>query len=149
MEVRVLGPVQAIDGDHVIEIGPKERVLLARIAAARGRSVTDSVLVDVLWGDRPPPAARKTLQGYVHRLRRALGDGAIIRADAGYRLSPTVDLDLDLVDAAMADSRHAVADGRLDEAAVLFRTSPCSIPRRGASGIGGRSGERRTQATTR
>ena len=34
VEVRVLGPVQVVDGDHVIEIGPKERLVLARLVAS-------------------------------------------------------------------------------------------------------------------
>ena len=116
-----MGPVQVVDGDHVIEIGPKERLVLARLVAGRGRGVSDDVLVDVLWGDRPPPTARKTLQGYVHRLRRAIGSGAVVRVDNGYLLSPTIDVDVDVVESAIADGRQAAADGRLADAAELFQ----------------------------
>jgi DNA-binding SARP family transcriptional activator len=109
-----------VDGDHIVEIGPKERLVLARLVAARGRAVPDDVLVDVLWGDRPPATARKTVQGYVHRLRRAIGNRNVVRVDNGYLLSPTVDVDIDVVESAVADARRAAADGRLDEADELF-----------------------------
>ena len=121
MEVRVLGPVQVVDGDHIIEIGPKERLVLARLVAARGRGVADDVLIDVLWGDRPPETARKTVQGYVHRLRRAIGNRSVVRVDNGYLLNPTIDVDIDMVESAVADGRQAAADGRLDDAAELFQ----------------------------
>src|SRR4051794_11869885 len=97
MEVHVLGPLRAVNDESVpIELGPKERVVLARLAAARGRPVSEDVLMMALWST-PPASARKTLQGYIHRLRRGLGASAVSRDPAGYRLA-TVDLDLDRVE---------------------------------------------------
>jgi predicted ATPase/DNA-binding SARP family transcriptional activator len=120
VEVRVLGPVEVVDGDGVVVIGPKERRLLARLVAGRGRSVPDDVLVDVVWGDRPPVTARKTLQGHVHHLRRAIGNDAVLRTDGGYRLGPTIPIDIDDVERMLATARQAAADGRRDESAELF-----------------------------
>jgi DNA-binding SARP family transcriptional activator len=36
--------------------------------------VLGPLLVDELWGERPPPSAGRTLESYVHRLRKALAD---------------------------------------------------------------------------
>ena len=121
MELQVLGPLRVVDGDRVIEIGPRERVVLARLAAAQGRAVPDDVLVDVLWLDRPPSSARKTLHGYVHRIRRAMGSSAIERTDTGYRLGEDLNVDIDVVESIVAEGRQAVADGRQDAAAELFQ----------------------------
>jgi predicted ATPase/DNA-binding SARP family transcriptional activator len=121
VEVRVLGPIQVVDGDRVVEIAPQERLVLARLVAARGRSVSDDVLVDALWGEQPPATARKTLQGKVHRLRQAIGNDAVVRSNGGYRLGPTVDVDIDDVERLVAEGRRAIADGLRDEAAEQFR----------------------------
>jgi predicted ATPase/DNA-binding SARP family transcriptional activator len=115
-----LGPVEVVDGDDVLGVGAKERRLLARLVAARGRSVPDDVLIDVLWGDHPPPSARKTVQGHVHRLRRLIGDDAVVRKGGGYRLASTVAVDIDDVEHLVAMGRRAVADGWFDEAAEHF-----------------------------
>ncbi len=44
-------------------------------------------LVEGVWADHPPATARKTLQGYVHHLRRAVGEDVILTDGAGYRLA--------------------------------------------------------------
>ena len=50
-----------------------------------GQSVSTDRLVDEVWDGEPPSTARKTLQGYVHHLRRVVGD--TIHSDGhGYRL---------------------------------------------------------------
>src|SRR5690606_13921049 len=44
-------------------------------------------IVDAIWGEEPPASATGTLQSYVSRLRRRLGDQAsLVWDDAGYRL---------------------------------------------------------------
>ena len=45
--------------------------------------VSSDRLIDELWGDRAPATAAKTIQVYVSKLRRALGDGWWLRARAG------------------------------------------------------------------
>ncbi|WP_164704504.1 AfsR/SARP family transcriptional regulator [Blastococcus litoris] len=92
--VGLLGPVTAwLDGAPAPLGGPKPRALLARLAIARGRVLTDSALIEDLWGDEPPRSALTTLQGYVAGLRRSLepGRGAaeaavLVRQGPGYAL---------------------------------------------------------------
>jgi DNA-binding SARP family transcriptional activator len=49
--------------------------LAAILLLEAGRTVPVEWLADELWGERPPPSAAATVQGYVMRLRRLLGDG--------------------------------------------------------------------------
>ncbi len=73
MRVSLLGPVEASDGDTVLELGgPKQRAVLALLALDAGRAVPFDRFVDELWHDEPPPQATVTLRSYVSRLRRAL-----------------------------------------------------------------------------
>ncbi len=53
--------------------GPQQRLVLAMLIAADGDAVSTDRLVDALWGDDPPPTARKTIQGYIHHLRASIG----------------------------------------------------------------------------
>lgn len=86
VSVRVLGPVTAeVEGRPVAIGSPKQRLLLAVLAATRG-VVTRDKLIDALWDDAPPPSAEPSLMGYVSRLRKALGSAAIEGHPRGYRL---------------------------------------------------------------
>lgn len=95
MRWRVLGPVGAAAGDRRTDLGgDRQRTIAAALLAARGEAVTTDRLIDGLWGPRPPPSARKTLQSYVSRLRSELrgldpdaADAVASTAD-GYRLDP-------------------------------------------------------------
>ena len=67
------------------------RALLMLALARAGRPVESEVvssdrLVDVLWGDEPPPSATHTLQALVSRLRATLGDERLETRAPGYRL---------------------------------------------------------------
>ncbi|WP_433872182.1 BTAD domain-containing putative transcriptional regulator [Saccharopolyspora sp. CA-218241] len=69
---------------------PKTRALLGVLLAAAGRAVTRSTLCEELWGARQPPSADKTLQLYISRLRRVLGDPRgtrLVTVPYGYRLA--------------------------------------------------------------
>ncbi|WP_158548008.1 BTAD domain-containing putative transcriptional regulator [Desertihabitans brevis] len=75
--VRLLGPVQALVADRPVAFpSPKARALFARLALEPGRTVSVGRLLEWLWGDDPPETATATLQAYVSRLRRILGEGA-------------------------------------------------------------------------
>ena len=58
MDLRVLGPVEASDGDHPVAIGAgKPRALLAMLALSEGTPISAEQLIDGLWargaaGDR-------------------------------------------------------------------------------------------------
>ena len=80
-------------------------------------------LVDELWGERPPPTAAKNVQGYVARLRRVLGDGALLTQAPGYALRVDA-LDATRFQALVEEARHeepVTAARRLEEALALWR----------------------------
>jgi WD40 repeat protein/DNA-binding SARP family transcriptional activator len=86
VNVRVLGPVEVLSDGVVVRLGgPKQRTVLALLAAEVGTPVSIEALIDGVWGDEPTPGARSTLQTYVSNLRSAIGD-VIVRDDGGYRL---------------------------------------------------------------
>jgi DNA-binding SARP family transcriptional activator len=94
VEILLLGPVEVMrDGTHLALGGPKQRTVLALLAAHAGRVVSTDSLLEGLWGESPTPGARSTLQTYVSNLRAELGD-VIVREGGGYRL----DIDSGLVD---------------------------------------------------
>ncbi len=77
MDFRILGPLEVLDGARTVGLGgDKQRALLAILLLHANEVVSADRLIDELWGETPPPSAAKTLQVYVSRLRRALGDGA-------------------------------------------------------------------------
>ena len=82
VEVRVLGPVELFDGGTLCGCGRWNRRCLPR---SRRASVSGCrwTLVEALWPEGAPPSARKTLQGHILRLRRAVGPAAIVEREAG------------------------------------------------------------------
>lgn len=98
MEFLLLGPVAAhIDGRPVDLGRRRERLLLGVLLLDPGRVITIDRLVDLLWEDRPTPAARASLHAHVSRLRSVLNVGAtrIATRGAGY----VADVDPEAVDA--------------------------------------------------
>ncbi|MGH2655199.1 MAG: protein kinase domain-containing protein [Actinomycetota bacterium] len=119
MEFRVLGPVAASEGSGPIPLGgPKQRLVLAHLVVRANQVVPAEILIDAVWGEDPPPAARNTLQGYVSRLRGALGAERLEGRPPGYvlRADPTE------VDAARFESilRDARTSGDPERAAELL-----------------------------
>jgi DNA-binding SARP family transcriptional activator len=87
MEFLILGPLEVSDDGRKLALGgPKQRAVLAHLILRAKRIVPASLLVDDLWGEEPPETARNTLQTYVYRLRKALGDARIEAGSGGYRL---------------------------------------------------------------
>ena len=91
LKFRLLGGVAAAAGGRTLDIASqKQRILLAALLLGRCAVVSSDRLIDVLWGDHPPPSAHPTLRGLVARLRRALAvgeDEAPLRGrDGGYVL---------------------------------------------------------------
>jgi predicted ATPase/DNA-binding SARP family transcriptional activator len=120
LTLAVLGPVDLRrDGVAVPVPGGKTAELLVRLALEAGRPVRAERLLDDLWPDEAHGAAPNTLQSKVSRLRRALGDAALVRGgEAGYTLA----VDPQDVDAAsvlrLADETAALR-GAHDPARVL------------------------------
>ena len=66
----VLGPLEVVrDGERVRLGSPQQRRLLAVLVVHANEVVSSDRLVDVLWGDDPPPSATHTLQTLLSRLR--------------------------------------------------------------------------------
>jgi DNA-binding SARP family transcriptional activator/tetratricopeptide (TPR) repeat protein len=123
LDVRVLGPLEALrDGDPVPLGGAKRRALLAVLALDPGRVVSVDRLVENLWPDEPPDTAAHAVQVYVSQLRGALGSGAIARRGPGYALG----LDPERVDAQRfarlaGDGRAALDAGDFAAAGATLR----------------------------
>jgi DNA-binding SARP family transcriptional activator/tetratricopeptide (TPR) repeat protein len=89
VEFRALGPLEVLDdtGRPVDLGGAQPRKLMAALLAAEDHVVAVDALVEAVWRGDPPPSAAGTLQSYVSRLRRRLGDAApLVREAVGYRL---------------------------------------------------------------
>ncbi len=127
MEFRVLGSIEACEGDRTLALGgPRQRCLLAVLLADAGRIVSLDRLVEAVWGSEPPPeAAWRTTRTYVSRLRRVLGDGHVVTREPGY-LIDVADADVDMVRfevlVTAARAAHAgEALTRYDEALRVWR----------------------------
>jgi DNA-binding SARP family transcriptional activator/pimeloyl-ACP methyl ester carboxylesterase len=106
MRVEVLGPVRVhVDGVDVVLNAAKERALIAALAVHAGATVSPEALIDAIWGETAPASARKTLQTYVSKLRRAVGVETVTTTPNGYVLK----IERDAVD--VLRFRHLVRDG--------------------------------------
>lgn len=120
-EIRVLGPLTvSSDGASADLGGPKQRLVLALLIIDLDRVVTTDRLIEGLWGEDPPPTARKAVQVHVSNLRRSLGDGLPLRTAPGGYLLQSAGLDVD----AVAFERD------LDAATATLRTDPLGSERR-------------------
>ncbi|MEH0975254.1 BTAD domain-containing putative transcriptional regulator [Micromonospora sp. CPCC 205546] len=131
MEFRVLGPVGAWRGDAEVALdGAKQRTVLAALLLAEGRTVPDTRLCELLWGEHPPATFAAQLYNYVSRLRKYLGaEVDIVRQWSGYQVRIGA-ARLDLVEferlaeagrEALRGGRHAEAAERLHAAMSMWR----------------------------
>lgn len=122
VEFRVLGPLEIVrDGEACAVAGAKERAVLAYLLLHAGQAVPADRLIDELWGDEPPDAARNSLQVRVSTLRRTLGRDRIISSPDGYLIQVDPG-ELDLLRFEELTARGGRDD--LDEALALWRGSP-------------------------
>src|SRR3954466_11641546 len=124
MEFGILGPLEVrADGQIVALGGARPRAVLAVLALHANQPVSAERLAVSLWGEDAPPTAVKTVQVYVARLRKALGDpDVLVTTPAGYtlRVGPG-ELDAERFEQRVASGRHALEDGRADDAAAQLR----------------------------
>lgn len=124
-EFRVLGPLEVLRDATAVPIpAAKQRVVLASLLVDANRTVSFELLTNRLWGSIPPQGARLTLQNYVMRLRRALGDGGalIVTRHAGY----VIEVNADAVDAHRFDelarqARRVTSEGDAEQGSALLR----------------------------
>ncbi|HVQ96291.1 MAG TPA: BTAD domain-containing putative transcriptional regulator [Mycobacteriales bacterium] len=133
MQFGILGPLEVIRDGQALPVGaPMQRAVLAALLLGSGQVISTDELIERLWGGHPPKTARVTLQTYVLRLRRLLGEPVIRTRAPGYQLPlEPGQLDLHRFDA-LLDQAHqlreqgpteAAADA-LDEALRLWRGQP-------------------------
>ncbi|MEO3867326.1 AfsR/SARP family transcriptional regulator [Nonomuraea sp. B12E4] len=124
----LLGPLQVMHGNSLVPItAPKHRVVLTILAINVGRPVSADRIIEELWQGLEPVYARKTLQGYVWRLRRVLGQHLRTRAGS-YELYDVWETDAARFERMLLDSRQAMearhptlARFRLAAALALWR----------------------------
>ena len=143
LRVQVLGPVRAWQDGRELELGsPKQRGVLALLAANANRVVLRDDLVDALWGEALPTSAVNAAHVYIAGLRRVLEPGRghrqpgqlLVSAGSGYLLRLAAgQLDADVFDQLFAQAREFAAAGdqqaavrSFDQALGLWRGAPLS-----------------------
>jgi WD40 repeat protein/DNA-binding SARP family transcriptional activator len=124
VEFRILGPFEVRSESGVVALGGvKPRAVLAVLLMHANESVHVERLAMALWGEDAPTSAVKTVQVYVSRLRKALGDDeALVRTPAGYRLRVRADeLDAERFARLVEHGRRALAAGQAEHAAAVLR----------------------------
>ncbi len=113
IDVRLLGAVEAHRDHEAVSLGGRgPTTLLALLALNPGEVVAIDRIIDAVWEGEPPTTAVNTVQVYVSRLRRALGESeAVLTRRPGYLLS----LERASVDAFRFEDEVAQARRDLDE----------------------------------
>jgi TolB-like protein/DNA-binding SARP family transcriptional activator/Tfp pilus assembly protein PilF len=105
--LRLLGPFELTDpSGRQVDVGSrKNRLLLAMLALAPGRSISRDALASALWGENGEPQARSSLRQALAALRKDLNgheDSFLDALDGSVALDPVrvvIDTDLFLADA--------------------------------------------------
>ena len=127
IDYRLLGPTEVGLNGHALDIGgQKQRALLTILLLSANVPVSRDVLVDRLWGERPPAGAQHTLEVYVSRLRKTLeptADGPVVLSRPGaYVLRAAEErIDIRRFERLAAQGRRALEDGAPDQAAADLR----------------------------
>ena len=126
MEFRILGPLEVVDNGNPVALGTlKERLVLGVLLLHANEFVSRERLIDELWGEAPPPTARKAVNVYLSKLRKTLGsdgDDPIATGSGGYRLNVEPEkLDASRMQVLVAAARECVANGEIDSAADRFQ----------------------------
>jgi DNA-binding SARP family transcriptional activator len=92
VQVEVLSGRALVSGAEIILTGP-QRLLVCALAKCR-HPVDREQLEAMFWPDDEPARARNLLNIAVHRLRKRLGENAVVQSADGYRLGDVVTVDL-------------------------------------------------------
>ena len=136
MEFRILGPLEVHGELGAQALGAiKPRAVLAVLLLHPNQPVSAERLALALRGEEAPADATRTVQVYVSRLRKALGDAeAIATTPAGYRLRVRPDeLDVERFE-------RGVEAGLGRSAPACPSRRRCCCARRSRCGAGRRSG---------
>jgi len=132
MRFVILGALEVYDDAQRLTLrGRQQRALLAVLLLNANQVVSTDRLVECLWGERPPAAARSLLQGRVAELRRTLRNGhdrkhqPLVTRPPGYCLEVQPgQLDVDQFERLVATAEQASpeqATALLDQALALWR----------------------------
>lgn len=126
VELRVLGPVGVSGDEGTVTIrSAKQRLILIHLALAKGKPVSEQMLVDELW-ERPPDSPLHALQAHVSRLRHStalpiehqVGGYLLNAASVGVDATRFEEL---LSSAQSASAAPATVVEKLEEALALWR----------------------------
>jgi DNA-binding SARP family transcriptional activator/WD40 repeat protein len=121
VRVRVLGPA-SVDGKG--GLAPRDRQVLAALVVEAGRVCPADRLAEALYGESPPATWRKVVHGSVGRLRRLLGDHAIVTTGSGYRFELGDDeIDVRRFERLVGDAESLTAVGEHERAALSLRAA--------------------------
>ncbi|HET8755843.1 MAG TPA: BTAD domain-containing putative transcriptional regulator [Solirubrobacteraceae bacterium] len=97
--------------------------MLAVLLLNANQPVSAERIAVALWGEDAPAGAVRTVHVNVSRLRKALGDGALLATTpAGYRLRVQPgELDAERFEELVADGRRALEHGQAEEAGIILR----------------------------
>jgi DNA-binding SARP family transcriptional activator len=126
VDVRLLGPLEVRRRGRVIAVpGGRARSLLTVLALQVGEAIIADRLIDALWGDVAPATAKTVLQGFVSKLRKALGAAAVETTGTSYRLAvPANAIDINRFHELVGAARELEGDERsatLEQALALWR----------------------------
>jgi DNA-binding SARP family transcriptional activator len=109
VEFRLLGPLEVIEHGRVLALGRgRPRSLFGVLLLHANQVVSTDRLIDALWGQTPPVTAPKSIQVYVSRLRKELGEGRLLTQAPGYVLHvDRSELDLGRFERLLAEARNA------------------------------------------
>jgi DNA-binding SARP family transcriptional activator len=127
VQIRLLGQFRVLRGEEEIPLrafgGRLPQQLLRLLAVRRGTLIPKDMIADALWPRRPPADPRGNIEVLVSRIRRALGDPALIRTGpGGYSLTEGREcrVDAEAFLAAAGDGRRLLSD-RPAQALACFR----------------------------
>jgi DNA-binding SARP family transcriptional activator len=129
MDFRLLGPLEVVERDRPLALGGvKQRSLLAILLLQANALVSTDRLIDQMWGATPPATCAKSVQVYVSRLRKQLGNRRLVTHAPGYMLhvEPS-ELDLARFEQLADEARRTDpqrAARKLRDALALWRGSP-------------------------
>ncbi|HZD37374.1 MAG TPA: BTAD domain-containing putative transcriptional regulator, partial [Actinomycetes bacterium] len=138
IEFLMLGPLEARRAGRPLKLGSiKHRMLLAKLLLHANQVISTDELIDTVWGERPPPTVRQSLQNHVAALRRVIEQAGtpaaqprtLLTRDPGYLLQVDPDqIDLHRFRALVDEGRAALEAGDpwtatniLHEAVALWR----------------------------
>ncbi|MFC4501367.1 MULTISPECIES: BTAD domain-containing putative transcriptional regulator [Streptomyces] len=124
MRFGLLGPVEVLRGDELLELGPRQRrLLLVRLLIEDGRPVSQETLCRDLWPTDRPTGAASSVRAHISRLRAVLDpalqgrSAMLVSGPAGYALKVPDDArDTALFEESVSRARDALRNRRLPSA---------------------------------